>query len=66
IPASPETFKKTRSYLCPVDLRRFAGFFDIHSFWGLIGASRFAEKMKPPPMALTDTAIRKIKPVSVC
>jgi len=31
-------------------------------FGGLIGASQFVEKMEHPPMALTDTAIRKIKP----
>ncbi|MGK7293096.1 hypothetical protein ACSRCJ_26985, partial [Salmonella enterica] len=34
-PGESGDVQKTRHYLDPVDLRRFAGFFDIHGFWGL-------------------------------
>ncbi|WP_208617550.1 hypothetical protein, partial [Salmonella enterica] len=33
----------TRNYLYPFDLIRFVRFFDMHSFWGLIGDSLFVE-----------------------
>lgn len=38
------------------------GSFDIHSFWGLIGACRF-DKLWSPTMPLSDTAIRNAKPL---